>query len=242
MDLLEKNQEEMEALADEFEDRFEEIFAFIFLLASAEILLLTSTTLNKWDERWSRILQKAGFYDLLQEYSKRLDEIDKSARKIATGVVDKKKLSLLKKLQIKELEKIGVDAGLNLKKGLYKHIMVGITQQDLVKAMAKDLQGSRFKSYAKTYVSTAINDYRQLLLNERAKPTDVWVYEGADVDNKTRDFCKCVLNQAGYFNYDQKVTIELNPKRRYNCRHGLFPISEEEAIKNGYTKASGVCK
>lgn len=242
MTLLEKNQEEMEALADEFEERFEEIFTLAFLLASAEILLLTSTTLNRWDERWSRVLQKAGFYDLLQEYSKRLDEIDKSARKIATGVVDKKKLSLLKKLQIKELEKIGIDAGLNLKKGLYKHIMVGVTQQDLVKAMAKDLQGSRFKSYAKTYVSTAVNDYRQLLLNERAKPADVWVYEGADVDNKTRDFCKCVLNQQGYFNLDQKIAIELNPKRRYNCRHGLFPISEKEALKNGYSKAVGVCK
>lgn len=242
MELFDRNQEEMEALTDEFEDRLEEIFTIAYLLASAEILLLTSTTLTKWDSRWSRLLQKAGFYELLEDYVVKLDLIDKSARDIAKGSVDKTKLKLLKQLQLKELEKIGIDAGLKLKQGLYKHIMVGITQQDLVKAMVKDLQGSRYKSYAKTYVSTAINDYRQLLLNERAKKNDVWIYDGIDVDNKTRDFCKCVLNQAGYFTYDQKIAIELNPKRRYNCRHGLFPISEEEAIKNGYKKASGVCK
>jgi hypothetical protein len=105
--------------------------------------------------------------------------------------------------------------------------------------MAGELGGTKYVSYAKTYANTAINDYRQATLNQRAEQLAgdediVWIYDGNDVDDVTRPFCASVLAANKAYTTDEKNELESDPERAWNCRHFFTFVTKQDAIDLGY--------
>jgi len=165
--------------------------------------------------------------------------LDESGLLKTLGDEQIKRLTAIKELQIKGIEQIGIDAGLTLKKGLYNNVLAGKTKADLLEAMAGELGGTKYVSYAKTYANTAINDYRQATLNQRAEPLKddediVWIYDGNDVDDVTRPFCADVLEANRAYSTDEKNELESAPERAWNCRHFFTFVTKDDAVDLGY--------
>jgi len=246
--LINANQKELDDIIDKFDKRLEQIFKKINVLATARIANITDIDeVVKFDIIWRGILEEAGYYNLLQRYVNTLDDLQGSLNAIldesgllkTLGDEQIKRLTAIKELQIKGIEQIGIDAGLTLKKGLYNNVLAGKTKADLLEAMAGELGGTKYVSYAKTYANTAINDYRQATLNQRAEPLKddddiVWIYDGNDVDDVTRPFCADVLEANRAYSTDEKNELESAPERAWNCRHFFTFVTKDDAVDLGY--------
>ncbi|MBT6554032.1 MAG: hypothetical protein HON50_00310 [Candidatus Marinimicrobia bacterium] len=246
--LINANQKELDDIIDKFDKRLEQIFKKINVLATARIANITDIDeVVKFDIIWRGILEEAGYYNLLQRYVNTLDDLQGSLNAIldesgllkTLGDEQIKRLTAIKELQIKGIEQIGIDAGLTLKKGLYNNVLAGKTKADLLEAMTGELGGTKYVSYAKTYANTAINDYRQATLNQRAEPLKddediVWIYDGNDVDDVTRPFCADVLEANRAYSTDEKNELESAPERAWNCRHFFTFVTKDDAVDLGY--------
>lgn len=247
-DLIDANQEELEDIIAKFDKRLDKIFRKVNVLATARIANISDIDdVVKFDVIWRGILEEAGFYNLLQRYVNTLDDLQGSLNAVLTeaglletlGADQIKRLTAIKELQIKGIEQIGIDAGLTLKKGLYNNVLAGKTKADLLVSMSDELGGTKYASYAKTYANTAINDYRQATLNQRAEVIQddddiVWIYDGNDIDEVTRDFCAEVLVANKAYSTDEKNELEASPERAWNCRHFFTFVTRQDAIDMGY--------
>jgi len=245
--LINANQQEMEEYISKFDKRLEGIFKKINTMATVEIINANIDDVLDFDIIWADILQESGYNDLIQRYVNTLDDMQGSISKILdeAGLLEtltpdqKHRLLVVKKLQIKDLQRIGMDKGLAMKKGLYNNILAGKTKADLLESMEAELLGTKYQSYAKTYASTGINDYRQAVINQRVEEFQddedvVWVYEGNDVDKVTRDFCKHILKANKAYSTSEKNKLESDKRRKWNCRHTFIPMYKEDALEEGY--------
>lgn len=245
--LISANQKELEELIDKFDKRLEPIFKKINTLATAKVLETKINDVVNFELIWADILKQSGYNELLQRYVNSLDSINGSLNKILDEAGLLKTLSseqisaltAVKQIQVKDLSKIGMDAGIALKKSLYNNILAGKTKADLLEAMKQELTFSKYEAYAKTYANTGINDYRQAILNQRVKDFEsdddvVYIYQGNDVDSVTRDFCKNILRANRAYSKSEKDRLENDQRRKWNCRHLFVPIYKDDAIEQGY--------
>jgi len=247
--LIDANQEELEDIIAKFDKRLEKVFKKINVLATSRVANISDIDeVVKFDLIWRSILKDSGYYDMLQRYTNTLDDLQGSLSAVlkeaglfkTLGKDQIKRLTAIKELQIKGIEQIGIDAGLTLKKGLYNNVLAGKTKANLLEAMSGQLGGTKYASYAKTYANTAINDYRQATLNQRAEVLDgdediVWIYDGNDIDDVTRDFCAEVLVANTAYETDEKNELEASPERAWNCRHFFTFVTRQDAVDMGYS-------
>jgi len=246
--LIDANQEELEDIINKLDKRLEEVWRKVNQLATVRIAnIVDIDEVVQFDIIWRGILEEAGYYNLMQRYVNTLDDLQASLNEVLdeAGLLRSlsndqlKRLTAIKELQIKGLEQIGIDAGLALKRGLYNNLLAGKTKADLLDAISEQLSGTKYLSYSKTYANTAVNDYRQASMNQRAEqfagdPDIVWIYDGNDIDNVTRPFCEDILTSNKAYSTEQKDILENAPERAWNCRHFFTFISRADAIELGY--------
>ena len=255
---LSKSDENIEHISNQFNRDMEKISLSIKRKANKIIPDLSDEEFLSFELVWNKILEDAGYFKLVNLYIKNLNKTHPLLNKVleTTGLPttlnsDKiNKINIIKKLQLKDLKKIGTDTGARIKQHLAKSFILK-EQDDIVffDTLRESLENTKMQAYSKTYVSTAVNDYRQSvwdlkkeqLVEEQPNLKMVGVYDGNDPDSSMRDFCKCLMNKNGYYSESDANKIKSDKRRRYNCRHFILYITEEQAIDLGYTKMSARC-
>jgi hypothetical protein len=226
-----------------FNVRFESILKNIKNEVAARAIVYISDPLA-FDYEFTKILRDTGYYALVNEYidssydknyKSMLEVFASGGLDVAFSKDDLATIAQLKQLDIQAFRDIGNQAALELKKDLYKYTLSNMKIADISNNIKQTLDGTDLAKYSKTYAETSISNFNQAIINTKAEGLDgVWIYVGVN-DNKTRVFCKDVLNARHYYTNDQKASIENDPRRRWNCRHQLLFVSEEYAIERGYS-------
>jgi len=147
---------------------------------------------------------------------------------------DLNKIIQLKALQLQQFDSLANETSIKIQQGLYKYVLSNAKQYQIHQQLKKDLQGSNLAKYSTTLANTAIGEFQQSVIDIKAQDLDgVWIYVGVN-DSKTRDFCKNILKNNNYYTNDQKLRIQNDPDRKYNCRHRLRLVSLDYALRNGY--------
>lgn len=144
------------------------------------------------------------------------------------------KIAALKNLQLEQFTSLANEASTKVQQSLYRYVIGGADFVDIQQALSNDLINTNLFKHSTTLARTAIADFQQSVIDIKAQDLPgVWLYIGVK-DNKNRDYCRCVLDSNNYFTDKQKVQVERNPERRYNCRHRLRKVSLLFAQKEGY--------
>lgn len=228
-----------------FNREFETIMKVVEKLAVASGLALITDPL-KFDYAFQRVLQQAGYYDLVNKfideaydrnYKDIIEAFEVGGLDVAYSREDLASIQELKSLDIQTFRDIGNQAAISLKKDLYKYSLSNMSIKDLTKNISESLAGTDLAKYSRTYAETSISNYNQAIINMKAQDADgVWVYVGVS-DGKTRDFCRRTLKANKYYNDSDKSKLENAKERRWNCRHQFLKISKESAIEQGYKDA-----
>lgn len=212
-----------------------------------------TTTLN-FDIVVDEMLTKAGYYDKINQF---IDEdYDKLYPMIQSnfalaGVVttyttiDLENIMALKALDRNKFSVLASTAGNSLRESLTKYAISNYSSEDIQSALVEEFKGTNLVRHSRTIADSSINQFHQSVINIKAEefPDLVWYYSGADIDKVTRDYCECILKANHYYPKDVKLTMERNPKRKYNCRHRFRAVTEEYAKKEGLTWSDKVsCK
>lgn len=219
-------------------------------LALVRLKDLDQSNVLQYDLIWRDILNEAGYYDLIRSYvNSSYDSIYKDLNAMfaevglsaALSSDDIQALNALKQIDIQYFAALGDDVGLTLKRKLANYVVGGLSADDLALQLKRDLSNTDLERYANTYAQTSISKYNQSVINMKSQEFDgVHIYVGVN-DSKTRDFCKCVLNQNKYYNNADKIQLENDSRRQYNCRHLFLKVSQEYAIDNGYSSGVASC-
>lgn len=228
-----------------FNSKFENVLASIETLVIANSVQAIKDPLQ-FDFVFQGILQEAGYYSLINDfidnsYDTNYQDILEIFREGGIDIVfsedDLLRITELKQLDIETFANIGSQAANNLKKDLYKYSLSNLSVRDLTDNIRQSLADTGLAKYAKTYAETSISNYNQAVINLKSEGADgVWIYVGVS-DKKTRDFCQNVLKRKYYYNNAQKVKIENDKQRKWNCRHQFLLVSKEYAEKRGYESA-----
>lgn len=206
------------------------------------------TALN-FQTTFNEILADSGYFEKINKLID--DDFDKLFKSIRKGVDeggfdvlftddDLTKIAALKRLQLDQFESLGAEAGRQLEQNLLKYSLSNFSLADAQAQLQRDFEGTNLSKHATTLARTAIGDFQQAVIDIKGEGLNaVWLYVGVD-DAKTRDFCRCVLNQNHFYTTDQKNLIMANSLRRFNCRHRARPVSQAFATKNGFTKSTGI--
>jgi len=217
-----------------FEKDLEKVLIEINTLAGIKLVKISERDILKYENIWQEILIDAGYINLISDSVKNFNVIhplineELKKNKLFQKMEEKHLLEVkyVKEMYIKDLRKIGMDAGTTIKKNLYKLYLAGTPEYELVNAVRKELEGTKWGGYSKTYMNTAINDYTTLVFEKKIEglTKDIrWVYEGIQ-DNKTRSFCNSILNKNISYTTSEKDNIKNDYRRRYNCRHYFVPV------------------
>lgn len=252
--LLEEAEQEINKITNQFERGLEKVSLQIKRNANKIIPNLSEQEFLNFELVWADILKNSGYYDLVNTYIKQLNKLNTPFNEVLNAInINPKlndtniaKLNIIKELQLKDLNKLGIDAGSRIKLLLANEFITGTDNIIFYDKLKESLESIKLGGYAKTYINTSINDYRQAVftLKEqqmKSKEPIVWVYEGNDIDNKMRPLCQCLLNKNAYYSKSDKDLIVNDDRRRYNCRHHLLPLTEEQAINLGYVKGVFDC-
>lgn len=188
-------------------------------------------------------LQESGYYkavNLLIDngfdvvYGSVLDGLTVGGIALSYTQDDLVKINTLKQLAFDKFNALAADSMTQLKTSLYKYSLSNASSSDIANDMKAQLENSNLAKYSRTYAETAISEYTQQMINMKSQDYDgVWLYVGVN-DGKTRPFCKHLLGVGKAYNDADKLKLENDPKRRWNCRHHFWKVSEEFAVDNGY--------
>lgn len=229
-------------LAEDFDGRMNEVMTKVIALAMVRLSNATESDFLNYEIVFRDILTEAGYYDLIDQYIyEDFDEfyqLSIEAFKVA-GIAnafeqaDIQKIEALKRMKRDFFISIGDDAGLKLKQELYRYALTNASMESIAGVLSQSIEDTRLAKYANTYARTSIADFQQELIDLRAGDEGVWVYIGVN-DAKTRPFCKHLINEARCYDDEEKLKLQADPKREFNCRHRFHKVSKEWAIKEGY--------
>lgn len=232
-----------DAYIKSFNDDIEKVFKKVSTLTIANLKGITINDVLSYELYFRKSLQKAGYYRLVNNL------IDTQFNHIAAGTSDMFKagglksaftkenlaqLKVLKDMKRNLFTRIGDDAGLAVKRELYKYVISDSSLSVMANGIADHLPNTNLVRYSNTYARTAIGEFQQDVIDVRAQDMDgVWIYVGV-ADDRTRDYCNEVLADGRYYDDTEKADVENNPERAYNCRHRLYAVSLEYAKEEGY--------
>ena len=205
----------------------------------------------EFDFAMQQVLADSGYYDLVDDfinksYDKNYNEIislfQSSGLLTTFSEADIADIKAIKKLDLEFFKSIGNQASLKLKADLYKYSLSNLSTDEMVENIAKSLEETDLVRYSSTYAETAIGNFNQAIIDLKSvdlKDT-VRIYTGV-LDKKTRTFCKCVLKQRKYYNNSEGMKLKSDPRRAYNCRHLIIPVSLSFATERGYTSGKFTC-
>lgn len=210
---------------------------------------MSAATALQFDVAMDAILQEAGYYSLVNQmvdsdYNELFGLISSGFKAGGFDITytdeDLTLVQGLKAIQANKFSVIGANASYALRENLYRYALSDYTQEQMAAQIALDVKDTNMIKYSNTLARTAIGEYQQSVIDVEAKDLDgVWLYVGVQ-DGATRDFCNCVLHKNAYFDYDTKIRIERDTKRKYNCRHRLRMVTEDYAKSQGFKFMSSV--
>ena len=210
---------------------------------------MSTTNALSFDIEFNRILQDAGYYDLVNrmidsDYDKLFSLISEGFS--AGGLVlsytaeDLQRVMALKALQANQFTVVGSTAGTSLRENIYKYALSNYTAEDMQKQIIIDFKDTNMVKYSKTLANTSIKEFQESMIDIGAEGLDgVWLYVGVR-DSNNRDFCRCVLNKEAYYDDKEKNKLKYNKDRRYNCRHRFRMVTEDYAKVSGFKKSTGI--
>ncbi len=216
---------------------------------------ISKTTALNFDIVVDEMLTRAGYYDKInqfidEDYDKLYPMIQQSFA--LSGVVmtyttvDLENIMALKALDKNKFSVLASTAGTSLRESLTKYAISNYDSIDIQNALVDEFQGTNLVRHSKTIADSSISQFHQSVMNIKAEefPDLVWWYAGPNIDKVTREFCECIQKAKRYYTKAEKLTMERNPKRKYNCRHHFDPVTEEYAIdEKGLKKSNGAsCK
>lgn len=248
--LHDEQQKAIESILSSFDGRMSKVISEIERLLNRYMLNtpMSSTNALKFDIEFNRILQQAGYYDLVNrmidtDYDQLFSLITEGFS--AGGLVlnytaeDLKRVMALKALQVNQFTVIGSTAGTTLRENLFKYALSNFTLDDMQSRLLEDFKGTNLVRHSRTLANTAIKEFQESMIDIGAEGLDgVWLYVGAR-DSKNRDFCRCLLDKNGYYDDEDKNKLKYDPDRRYNCRHRFRMVTEDYATTAGYIKRNG---
>lgn len=203
-----------------------------------------------FDYKFQQILKDSGYFSLVDDFiDNSYDKTYKDILKVfALGGLetsftnaDLDYIKQIKLLDAQVFRDIGNQAANILKRDLYKYYLSNMKISDISKNISQALDGTDLAKYSTTYAETSISTFNQSIIDLKAKDFNgVWIYVGVN-DSKTRPFCKCVLSKKKYYDNENKMILQQDARRRWNCRHQFLFVSEDYAIENEYVSGNATC-
>lgn len=205
----------------------------------------------EYDYKLQQYLNEAGYYKAVNNlvdngfdvvYSNIADASSVGGIGVTFSQADLVTINSLKQLTFDAYNALANETIATLKSNLYKYSLSNYTTKDIANNMRQALSTSGLAKYSNTYALTAISDYTQSVIDYKSKDTSegVWIYVGV-LDDKTRPFCACTLKQKKYYDDIEKNKIQNDPRRRWNCRHTMWKVSQDYAENNNYHEGSPTC-
>ena len=248
--ILKSIDDNLDAEVNLFNHQLESILKTVNELVSVRAVELYSTPLE-FDFAMQQILQEAGYYDLVNDFID--DSYDKNYNEIislfeAGGLAatftadDIQSIKAIKQLDLDFFDDIGKQASSKLKADLYKYRLSDLSTKDMVENIKESLADTSLVKYSSTYAETSISNFNQSIIDLKSVDVinEVYIYRGVK-DKKTREFCRCLVNQRKYYDKSDANKIKNDSKRRFNCRHIIVPVSLEYAIAQGYKEGRFSC-
>lgn len=236
------NQKETDDFLAKFSKELKAIIADIQVSVIASLKGLTEKEILSYEIEFKDFLQSAGYYVLIntlintqfKKVEKGVSELLKTGGFKGTSA-DAIKVKALKELERSIFTRLADDVALVVKKQLYEYALADASLSTMSKSISKALTGSNLARYSETYARTAIGNFQQGVINISALgiKNKRWVYVGVR-DDKNRPYCSKKLIENRTYNNAQKIEIENNPARAWNCRHRLYPVSPAFAKEAGY--------
>ena len=229
-----------------FTDDFDRIFREA--QRSMSVFIAQGGNALQADAAWIKALSDAGYYDLVdrfinEDFDLIYDNLRKSFDSAGLNMTftkdDVLKVTGLKNLDMEYFTSLANDSAQTVKSAMYKYTLSDMSVNDMIAQISTDLAATPLQKYSTTYALTSITHYQQDIINIASQGMDAlpeyagWVYVGV-LDDKTRDFCRHILNESKVYTQDEKLSLENDDRRRYNCRHEFHPISFEAAKAQGY--------
>jgi len=198
-------------------------------------------------------LEKAGYYDLIKEFSKnnkdftaaQIKEMGKRFADAKTyyGALENTVFKGLQNMQYQGMAMLGSNRVGAITEALYNSVIAGTSNAQLIVSLEKQLD--IFGRYAETYIRTAKREYSQQTEFEIAREagiTDIiWEYIGAPLQDNSHPECVWALTEkehAPYFTTAEMEEFQAgggldHTEPRWNCQHifGITDMSFEEYEK-----------
>ena len=240
------NQErgKIDGFVSQFDAESEKVFKRVQGLAVAGLAGLSQDDILSYDLKWRDVLRDAGYYKMVNQLvDSNFNELFKGTRQAfkAGGydalftADDINKIQILKQLHRDEFIRLAEDAGLQIKRDLFRYSIADTSLSDITANILEQLGDSDLAKYSKTYALTAVGDYQQAVIDVMAKNVGEgkWVYVGVN-DGVTREFCKGILAENKAYTESEMNAIKGDSRRDYNCRHKFYKMNSREVAASGY--------
>jgi len=208
---------------------------------------INAVTALEFDKVIDMALTESGYYDAVNRLVGK--DFDRLYPMIQEGLAmgglfstytaeDLAKITGLKALEANKFSVLANNSSSVMRDNLYRYVLSDFTVEDIAKNVANDFGNSPMVKYSNTLANTVVAEMQQTTLDIEAEELDgVYLYVGP-LDGVTRDFCADTLEDREYYDKKQKIKIQTDPLRKYNCRHRLRLVSLEYAKDNGYKKSN----
>ncbi len=243
-EIYNQEQGKINGFVGQFDAESEKVFRRVQGLAVAGLAGLSQDDILSYDLKWRDILRDSGYYQMVNKLvDSNFNELFKGTRQAfkAGGydalftADDVNKIQILKQLHRDEFIRLAEDAGLEMKRELFRYSIADTNLADMTAGIIEKLADSDLAKYSKTYALTAIGDYQQAVIDVMAKNVGdgKWVYVGVN-DGKTRAFCRRILGEGKAYNESEMNAIKGDSSRNYNCRHRFYKMKPREVAAGGY--------
>lgn len=226
----------IDKIINDFGNNIDEVFRKVGLLINEWMInnnINTATSLT-FDKAFNDMLYKAGYYDLVNkfiddDYDKLLPLLQNEfttlgliGSSITFNKANLENIMAIKALDVDKFSIMSSTASRTLRESLTKYAISNYSEVAIMESLQEELKGTSLYKHSKTIADSSISEFNQAVINMKAAEYEgekVYWYKGKRIDEKTRDFCKCVIRNNAYYTEDEAHRIEKNPKRKYNCRH-----------------------
>lgn len=244
-------QDDIAEVVDRFDNDIDEVMRRVSSLIAQWLFDndINTTTSLTFDKAFNDMLTESGYYDVVNRFID--DDYDKlfpaiqsnlAIAGIATAYTASNldNIMALKALDVNKFSILASTAGTSLKESLTKYAISNYTSDDMVKDIQEEFAGTNLYKHSKTIADTSISEFHQTVMDMKAEDSGVeyvYFYDGAEIDKVTRDYCKCILKANKYYKKSDMEKMKRDSRRKYNCRHYFYPVTEEYAKEEGFTKS-----